>query len=76
MTTTFTRDPLAEVPDDEEVDPLTIGRRIRQLRTERGMTLEELAAAVDRAPTQLSMIENVRRVPNLTQLQTIARAQG
>ena len=40
------------------------------------MTLEELAAAVDRAPSQLSMIENGRREPKLTLLQTIARALG
>ena len=58
------------------MDSLTIGRRIRQLRTDRGMTLEELAAAVDRAPSQLSMIENGRREPKLTLLQTIARALG
>jgi predicted transcriptional regulator/DNA-binding XRE family transcriptional regulator len=55
---------------------LTIGRRIRQLRTDRGMTLEELAAAVDRAPSQLSMIENGRREPKLTLLQAIARTLG
>src|SRR5829696_8403699 len=59
--------------DDREVDSLTIGRRIRQLRTDRGMTLEEL---VDRAPSQLSMIENGRREPKLTLLRTIARAVG
>ena len=58
------------------MDSLTIGRRIRQLRTERGMTLDELAAAVDRAPSQLSMIENGRREPKLTLLQAIARALG
>ena len=58
------------------MDSLTIGRRIRQLRTDRGMTLEELAAAVDRAPSQLSMIENGRREPKLTLLQAIARALG
>ena len=74
MTTSFTRDPHAEVSDDGDVDSLTIGRRIRQLRTDRGMTLEELAAAVDRAPSQLSMIENGRREANLTLLQQIARA--
>src|ERR671911_58948 len=67
------REPL---PDDDEVDSLTIGRRIRQLRTDRGMTLEELAGAVDRAPSQLSMIENGRREPKLTLLQAIARALG
>lgn len=76
MTTTLTPDLRAEGPDDEEVDPLTIGRRIRQLRTDRRMTLEELAAAVDRAPSQLSMIENGRREPKLTLLQAIARALG
>src|SRR6478735_11539378 len=66
----------AELSDDEVVDSLTIGRRIRQLRTQRGMTLDELAAAVDRAPSQLSMIENGRREPKLTQLRAIARALG
>src|SRR6478752_3607388 len=76
MTTTLTTIRRAEEPDDGEVDPLTIGRRIRQLRTDRGMTLEELAAAVERAPSQLSMIENGRREPKLSLLQVIARAVG
>ena len=76
MTTSPTRDAAAEVTDDEEVDSLTIGRRIRQLRTERTMTLEELATAVDRAPSQLSMIENGRREPKLTLLRAIARVLG
>lgn len=60
----------------EAPDGLTIGRRIRQLRNARGMTLDELAAAVDRAPSQLSMIETGKREPKLTLLQTIARALG
>src|SRR6478735_3209720 len=76
MTSPSTRDALADLPDDEEVDPLTIGRRIRQLRTERGLTLEELATAVDRVPSQLSMIENGRREPKLTLMRAIARALG
>src|SRR6478735_29379 len=76
MTTTMSHQPPADLPDDEGVDSLTIGRRIRQLRTDRGMTLDELAAAVDRAPSQLSMIENGRREPKLTLLQAIARALG
>ncbi|MBS1906642.1 MAG: helix-turn-helix domain-containing protein [Actinobacteria bacterium] len=58
----------------EEVDALTIGRRIRQLRTAAGLTLEQLAAAIDRAPSQVSMIETGKREPKLTQLQAIARA--
>ena len=61
---------------DLDADALTIGRRIRQLRLQRRMTLEELAAAVDRAPSQLSMIENGKREPRLTLLRTIAAALG
>lgn len=60
--------------DADQADALTIGRRIRQLRTARGMTLDELAAAVERAPSQLSMIETGKREPKLTLLQSIARA--
>ncbi len=76
MATLATTDPVTDFSDDGEVDALTIGRRIRQLRTDRGMTLEELAAAVDRAPSQLSMIENGRREAKLTMLRSIARALG
>ena len=72
-----TRPVAAVEPDeDEEVDPLTIGRRIRQLRTARGMTLDELAAAVDRVPSQLSMIETGKREAKLSLLRSIARALG
>ena len=60
----------------EETDALTIGRRIRRLRTAKGMTLDDLASAVDRAPSQMSMIETGKREPKLTQLQAIARALG
>ncbi|WP_231821535.1 helix-turn-helix domain-containing protein [Microbacterium resistens] len=38
------------------------------------MTLEALATAVDRAPSQISMIETGKREPKLTLLQAIARA--
>ena len=76
MTTLPAAEASAELHDDEEVDSLTIGRRIRQLRTERRMTLDELAGAVERAPSQLSMIENGRREPKLTLLRSIARALG
>ncbi|NYF17735.1 transcriptional regulator with XRE-family HTH domain [Microbacterium sp. AK009] len=76
MSIARSRDVGADAPDDEEVDSLTIGRRIRQLRTERGMTLDDLAAAVERVPSQLSMIENGRREPKLTLLRQIARALG
>lgn len=57
-----------------EVDALTLGRRIRQRRTAQGMTLEQLAAAIDRAPSQVSTIENGKREPRLSMLRTIAVA--
>ena len=63
-----------ETFDDEEVlDSLTIGRRIRQLRTDRGMTLDDLAVALDRAPSQVSVIENGKRELKLRELQKLAR---
>ena len=37
-----------------DADALTIGRRIRQLRTARGMTLDKLAAAVERTARRAS----------------------
>ncbi|SDG86289.1 helix-turn-helix transcriptional regulator [Microbacterium pygmaeum] len=76
MSTAGNRDDLDLGDDDRDVDSLTIGRRIRQLRTARDMTLDDLARAVDRVPSQLSMIENGRREPKLTLLQSIARALG
>ncbi|MEJ1088527.1 helix-turn-helix domain-containing protein [Microbacterium sp. Mu-80] len=71
MTTRSTPASVAEEPDS-----LTIGRRIRQLRTARGMTLEDLAVQIDRAPSQVSMFETGKREPKLTLLQVIARALG
>jgi len=59
-----------------EVDALTLGRRIREHRTARGMTLGELARAIDRAPSQVSAIENGKREPRLSMLRTIALALG
>src|SRR5687768_12878467 len=61
---------------EAEPDALTIGRRIRHLRTSKGMTLDDLASAIDRAPSQVSTLENGKREPKFSQLQTIARALG
>ncbi|MEN2738221.1 helix-turn-helix domain-containing protein [Microbacterium sp. X-17] len=67
---------LTDPEENLEADALTIGRRLRQLRTAQGLTLEELAQRVDRAPSQLSMIETGKREPKLTFLRAIARALG
>ncbi|MFT4231631.1 MAG: helix-turn-helix domain-containing protein [Leucobacter sp.] len=55
-------------------DALTLGRRIRERRTRLGMTLEQLAGIVDRAPSQLSAIENGKREPRLPLLRALAAA--
>ncbi len=61
---------------DAEPDLLTVGRRIRHFRTARNMTLDDLGQAIDRAASQVSMIENGKREPKFSQLQAIARALG
>lgn len=72
--TAGTADDGAPLPLADEPDALTIGRRIRHLRTTRGMTLEQLGAAIGRAPSQVSLLENGRREPRFNQLQAVARA--
>ena len=68
---------LSDAPDEEaELDALTLGRRIRELRTARKMTLDALAKAIGRAPSQVSMIENGKREPRLAMLRTIAAVLG
>ncbi len=58
----------------ELLDPLIVGRKIRELRVERGITLEVLARSIDRAPSQVSALENGKRALRVTQLQQIAAA--
>jgi XRE family transcriptional regulator, fatty acid utilization regulator len=60
--------------DTSSLDIVTLGRRIRHLRRSRGLTLAQLATAVGSASSALSMIENGRREPRLSLLQSIAGA--
>src|SRR5690554_4770987 len=67
----------SEEPHHSEMsDSLTIGKRIRQLRTSRGMTLDDLGAAIGRAASQVSVLENGKREPRLSDLQTVSKALG
>lgn len=59
---------------DGPVDAITVGRRVRHLRREKGMTLVELGAVVGRAGSQLSLVENGRREPKLDLLRALAAA--
>jgi predicted transcriptional regulator/DNA-binding Xre family transcriptional regulator len=70
------RDAFGLDEDEGMPDSLTIGRRIRQLRTQKGLTLEHLATAIDRAPSQLSVIENGKRELKLSEIQNLSRALG
>jgi predicted transcriptional regulator/DNA-binding Xre family transcriptional regulator len=67
---------VAATDDEDVLDSLTIGRRIRQLRLDRGMTLEALASELGRAISQVSLIENGKRELKLSELQKLARILG
>lgn len=72
----MTKNALSNVHDEEMLDSLTIGKRIRQLRADRGMTLHDLGTAIGRAASQVSVLENGKREPRLSDLQTVAKALG
>jgi predicted transcriptional regulator/DNA-binding XRE family transcriptional regulator len=53
-----------------------LGARIRHFRTRAGMTLDALGAALSTSPSRISMIENGRREPRISELADFARALG
>ncbi|KQV25980.1 helix-turn-helix domain-containing protein [Yonghaparkia sp. Root332] len=59
---------------EEVLDPLTLGRRIRQLRSDAGLTLAELGERIGVATSHVSVLENGKREAKLGELQAIARA--
>jgi len=63
-------------PEDSAIDALTLGRRVRHLRRGSGWTLAELGGRCGLSPGQLSLVENGRREPRLSQLARIATALG
>ena len=65
-----------EARSQPSADALSIGRRIRHFRTEAGLTLSELGERIDRAPSQISVLENGKREPSLGQLRDLATALG
>lgn len=62
--------------DGDGADALTLGRHVRERRMRLGMTLEQLAEAIERAPSQVSAIENGKREPRLPMLRSLAKALG
>lgn len=57
-----------------ELHLATFGQRLRHFRRTRGLTLTELGSRVGRSPSQLSLLENGRREPKLSQLTQLAAA--
>lgn len=53
-----------------------LGQRIRHFRTHSGLTLDALGERVQLAGSQLSLMENGKREPRLSQLQAIAQSLG
>src|ERR1700733_5046286 len=56
------------------LDLATFGQRLRHLRRAQGITLAELGARVGRAPSALSLLENGRREPKLSLIESLATA--
>src|SRR5450432_1689972 len=50
------------------------GQRLRHVRRARGLTLAELGRQVGRAPSVLSLLENGRREPKLSLIESLAAA--
>src|SRR6266705_6042938 len=59
-----------------ELDLALFGQRLRHARRARGLTLAELGERVGRAPSVLSLLENGRREPKLSQIDALANALG
>jgi|SRR6516164_9122149 transcriptional regulator with XRE-family HTH domain len=51
-----------------------LGKTIKRLRTERGLSQRELAEAADVTPSFLSLVENGEREPSLATVRNIAAA--
>lgn len=69
-----TQRPQDDAPVTGAPDALTLGRRVRHLRTARGLTLDQLGHRVGVTPSMLSLVENGRREPRLALLRAIADA--
>ncbi len=62
--------------DSERLDAKLLGVRIRQARERRGLSQEELAAAVSRDQRAISEYENGKRKLSVTELPEFARVLG
>ncbi len=63
-------------PEGENAALSGLGKHVRRLRNERGITLTKLAAASQVSPAMLSHIERGRSAPSIKVLDRIRRALG
>src|SRR5260370_34661203 len=73
--TTFVEKEFSTLPESG-LDLVLFGQRLRHIRKTRGLTLAELGERVGRAPSVLSLLENGRREPKLSQIDALASALG
>jgi len=57
-------------------DSVTFGHRVRHFRKRKGLTLDQLGALVARPAPFLSLVENGKREPRLSQITALANALG
>jgi predicted transcriptional regulator/DNA-binding XRE family transcriptional regulator len=58
------------------IDPMVFGQRLRHYRKRQGLTLEQLGASIGRPAPFLSLVENGKREPKLSQIATLAETLG
>lgn len=58
------------------MDELSIGQQIKQLRLDKGLTLQELAERAGLTASHISQIENAKSSPSLATLKVISRELG
>lgn len=64
-----------DIPDEQKLR-LTLGRSLRKIRKEQGMTMVVLGRASQCSQSFLSKVENGGIVPSIPMLQRLARALG
>jgi transcriptional regulator with XRE-family HTH domain len=67
---------MARLKDLTMLDEAEIGRKIKQLRLERGLNLQDLANTTGLTKGYLSKVENSRKAPPVSTLLTLAKALG
>ncbi|HEY6629182.1 MAG TPA: helix-turn-helix domain-containing protein [Acidimicrobiia bacterium] len=60
--------------ETQQLDPLVLGRRLRHHRKLRGMTLDQLGAAVGKPAPYLSLLENGKKQPRVNLVLDLATA--